>query len=109
MHFELARHVLFPAFVLDDFARLQQLTELRHDALEQKDGLFIFQLTVQHLQRLAPVTVAQRVHQGKITYPGSLWDDMLHILGFHRAATACDHPAFIGMLADLVREGVGAT
>jgi len=30
-------------------------------------------------------------------------------LGFHRAATACDHPAFIGMLADLVREGVGAT
>ncbi|MBI4011953.1 MAG: ferrochelatase [Candidatus Rokubacteria bacterium] len=29
-------------------------------------------------------------------------------LGFHRAATVSDHPAFIDMLADLVREGGGA-
>ncbi|HEY7651447.1 MAG TPA: ferrochelatase [Methylomirabilota bacterium] len=28
-------------------------------------------------------------------------------VGFHRAATANDHPAFIAMLADLVRRGVG--
>jgi protoheme ferro-lyase len=27
-------------------------------------------------------------------------------LGFHRAAAASDHPAFIAMLADLVRRGV---
>ena len=29
-------------------------------------------------------------------------------LGFHRAAAANDHPAFVAMLADLVRHGAAA-
>ena len=30
-------------------------------------------------------------------------------VGFHRARTVCDHPAFIAMLADLVREALPAS